>query len=374
MRLRLLLTVALSALAVSSACAAKRASDRLASGPLRVVPVGRFDFESPDAGADPTLAPEELSGITWMEGDRYLAIGDAHAVVHPLTIALDHRTGAVQSATFGTPIPLRDASGSRISEPAMAEDREGIALLPERREIRIANEQTGLDKRWPSLERYGMDDGRSRGVLRVDADPALAPFRECRPNKSFEALACAQDGSCWTANEDAATVDGPAAGESSGAVVRLLHLDPDLRPLEQIAYPLDPYGATIRNPSIVAGRELSGVADLAILPGGRLLVLERSFGGDIGGNASLRTRLYLVDRAGATDVSQPEFRAGLQGKRYTPVRKTLLWEESWGLTNSNFEGIALGPELSDGSRAVILVADNNGGPAQSLFTLRLRRR
>jgi len=256
----------------------------------------------------------------------------------------------------------------------MAEDREGIALDAARREMRIANEQTGLDRRVPSIERYSLDDGRARGVLRVDADSALAPFRQVRPNKSFEAITTADDGTTWTANEDATTLDGPAAGASAGAMVRLLHLDPELRPLGQVVYPLDPYGASIRSPSIVAGRELSGVAELAALTGDRLLALERSFGGDIGGNASLRTRLYLVDLKGATDVSGAEFRSGLAGKRYRPVQKALLWEESWGLTNSNFEGMALGPELSDGSRVVVLIADNNGGPAQALFTLRLRRR
>jgi hypothetical protein len=116
------------------------------------------------------------------------------------------------------------------------------------------------------------------------------------------------------------------------------------------------------------------VSELAALPGGRLLVLERSFGGDIGGYASLRSRLYLVDREGATDVSAPEFRAGLAGKRFTAVRKTLLWQEGWGLTDSNFEGMSLGPELTDGSRLLVLVADNNGGSAQALFTLRLASR
>ena len=209
----------------------------------------------------------------------------------------------------------------------------------------------------------------------MGSDPSLAPFLRPRANRTFEALARAADGSSfWTANEDALIPDGPAASDTAGAVVRLLRVGPDLRPLAQFAYPLDGWSRRIRNPSLVAGREINGVSAMAALPDGRLLVLERAFGGDIGGNASLRSRLYLVDVSGATDVGGEDHRGGLAGARYRPARKALLWETGWGLTNSNFEGMTLGPTLADGSRVVILIADNNGGSAQALFTLRLKAR
>jgi hypothetical protein len=370
----ILLALALSGLAAQAAEAEPPLKDALSSHLLRAVPVGRFDYESADPGEDATLAPEELSGVVWIEDDRYLTIGDAHAVVHPLTIVTDLLTGAVRSASFGAPLLLYDASGSRIPEPAMAEDREGIAYDPARHEILIANEQTGADKRWPSIERHSRD-GKTLAILRADSDPALAPFLHMRPNRGFESLTRAPDGSAfWTANEDALLVDGAAACDSTGAVVRLLKLDPDLHPVAQFVYPLDAYPAKIRSPSNLLGKELSGLSELAALPGGELLALERSFAGDVGGYASLRSRLYLVDLEGATDVSAPEYRDELAGKRYTPVKKRLLWQEGWGLTNSNFEGMTLGPELPDGSHLLVLVADNNGGSAQALFTLRLEAR
>jgi len=134
-------------LVTGASCGAKPFSDPHRSRSIRAVAVGRFDFESRDLGADAALAPEELSGITWIEGNRYLVVGDAHAAVHGMTIDVDPRSGAVRSASFGAPIPLRDAGGSLIPEPAMAEDREGIAYDPERREFWIANEQTGADRR-----------------------------------------------------------------------------------------------------------------------------------------------------------------------------------------------------------------------------------
>ncbi|MGE5179437.1 MAG: esterase-like activity of phytase family protein [Bacteroidota bacterium] len=368
------MVAALAGVAAPSRGEAKRAPrDPLDADSLRAVPVNRFDWESPDP-ADPTLAPEELSGLVWIEGERYLAIGDAHAVVHSLTIHAD-ATGEIRSATFGAPLALRDSLGSRIPEPALAKDREGIAYDPARNEVWLANEQTGLDPRWPSIERHSMTDGKMTGAVRVDMDPALAPFQHARPNRSFESMTRAPDGSAyWTVNEDALTIDGPAASDTAGAVVRLLELSPGMKPVAQYPYPLDAFSGPIRTPSIVAGREISGVSELVALPGRRLLALERSFGGARGGNASLRNRLYLVDFSGATDVSGGEFREGLAGKRYVAAKKVLLWESEWGLTNSNFEGMALGPALPDGSRLLVLVADNNGGSAQALFTLRLSAR
>lgn len=367
--------IALALLGIGSAavCAERPDRDPLAADSLRVDPVGRFDFESGSA-AEPSLVPEELSGIAWVEGDRYYVVGDAHAVVHALAIAVEPRSGEIRSAVFGAPIALRDSLGGRLPEPQVAEDREGIAWDPERRELWIANELTVHERNAPSIERHSMD-GTRVGLLRMGSDPSLAPFLQGRSNRTFEALArAAEGGGFWTANEDALVPDGPAASDTSGAFVRLLRIGPDLRPLAQFAYPLDSWGRKIRNPSIVAGRELSGVSAIAALPGGRLLVLERAFAGDIGGNATLRSRLYLVDVAQATDVSGAPFRGGLAGARFTPARKALLWETGWGLTNSNFEGMTLGPSLSDGSRLVVLIADNNGGSAQALFTLRLRAR
>jgi hypothetical protein len=343
----------------------------MAADSLRAVPVHRFDFESV-AGDDPQLVPEELSGIVWLGGDRYLAVGDAHAALHHLTIRVDPRTGAIVSAATENPVPLRDPSGSRIPEPAMAEDREGIAADPDRGLVWIANEQTGVDKTRPSIEGYRISDGLRTALVRCDSDSVMAVYLHIRSNRGFESLAREPDGSgFWTANEDALTIDGPATGESTGGVVRLLRLDPEMRAGPQFAYRVDPWATPIRSPGFLSGREISGLSELVALPRGRLLALERALCGDTGANASLRNRLYLVDPTGATDVSREAFRAGLAKTSYVPARKTLLWQENWGLTNSNFEGMTLGPTLADGSRLLVLVADNNAGTSQSLFTIRL---
>jgi phytase-like protein len=343
--------------------------DPLVADSLRAVPVGRFDFDSstPD---DPTLAAEELSGLASLGRDDYLAVSDAHAVVHRLTIRIDPATGAVRSATVGSPIPLKDENGARLPEPANAKDREAIACDPDSGEFWIADERTGADPKAPSISRHRLSDGGRTARLTCDSDSMLTVFRRIRSNKGFESLALAPDRSTlWTANEDALTIDGAAAGKSEPGIVRLQQLDRALRPLAQFAYTIDPWRYPIRSPILLGGQEVSGLSEILVLPRGRLLALERSFGGNARGMPTLENRLYLVDPTGATDLAS--LRSGLSGRSYVAAKKVLLWRKDWGLTNSNFEGMTLGPTLADGSRSLILIADNDGGTSQALFTLRL---
>ncbi|MEL6141955.1 MAG: esterase-like activity of phytase family protein, partial [Bacteroidota bacterium] len=90
-------------------------------------------------------------------------------------------------------------------------------------------------------------------------------------------------------------------------------------------------------------------------------VLERSFstGYDDGGND---VKIYQVDASMATDVSGID---ALAGASYTPAIKTLLFDfESVRsqLTDGivdNIEGITFGPDLPNGKKSLLLVADNN---------------
>jgi hypothetical protein len=82
------------------------------------------------------------------------------------------------------------------------------------------------------------------------------------------------------------------------------------------------------------------------------------------GLTGYRIRIYEINGDVATDVSGFAGLDGLTpGVDYTPLDKTLLWENTFSaLTNSNFEGIALGPQLDEGGRSLILIADNASGP------------
>ena len=361
------LSLALGLAALVSTLGSARTEER-DDAALRVIPVGRYDFASPER-EDPHLTPEELSGITRLRGNQYLACSDEHGCLHRLTIEVDPASGGIRSASIGNPIPLRDARGNPVSDDSLGPDREGIALTDDGRSVWIANERSGRDESRSSIALHRLSDGHLLRSVRAGEPSFLPGFEKQRPNLGFESLARALDGSgYWTANEGPLAGDGARATSSHDATVRLLKLNRNMQPKAQFAYTVDRFGTAITGPPFLVRKDLSGLSDLLALPGGRLLALERCFSGDSSGFANLRIRIYGVNLEGATDVSGLP---ALQGREFTPARKRLLWEDNFGLTNSNFEGMALGPKLTNGDRALILIADNNGGTSQALYALRL---
>ena len=105
------------------------------------------------------------------------------------------------------------------------------------------------------------------------------------------------------------------------------------------------------------------MSDLALLPNGELLVLER-----VVGAFGLSAEIFRAELRGATDVTA--FPGLRQARKYTPSGKTLLFSRST-LAN-NFEGIALGPKLAGGWRSLLLLADSGGGATHILMPLRIR--
>ncbi|HYO47357.1 MAG TPA: esterase-like activity of phytase family protein [Gemmatimonadota bacterium] len=358
------------ALALATVVSACRSSE--AAAQVEIVDVGRYNFTG-GGSADPRLVAEELSGLSRVEGDRYVAVGDDHAALYFLDIAVDPLTGRVQSVSFASPVPLRDADGRVLSGPQRS-DREDVAYDRENGTVWIADERDAGDPSRPSLVEVDPASGREIARIAPDGEGALTVYATIRRNYGFEALARIDDGkSMWTANEEALEIDGGQASPSEGSIVRLQEFDDELRPVRQLAYVTDPVGHAISNPPAAVGEDRSGVSALVALADGRLLVLERALAGDPSGMGGFRIRIYLADPSRATDVSESPFRSGLAGRTdWTPAAKTLLWERRFGLPVSNFEGMALGPRLSRGGRSLLLIADNGGGTWQSIYALELR--
>jgi len=339
---------------------------------VEILDVGRYNFTG-GGSADPRLVAAELSGLSRMEGNRYVAVGDDHAALYFLDIAVDPRTGRVRSVSFTSPVPLRDADGQVLSGQRRS-DREDVAYDRENGTVWIADERDAGDPSRPSLVEVDPATGGEIARIAPDGEGALSVYSTIRSNYGFEALARTDDGeSMWTANEEALEIDGGLASPSEGSIVRLQEFDDELRPERQLAYVTDPVDHAILNPPAAVGEDRSGVSALVALDDGRLLVLERALAGDSTGMGGFRIRIYLADPSRATDVSEPPFRSGLAGRAdWTPASKVLLWEKRFGLPVSNFEGMALGPRLSRGTRSLLLIADNGGGTWQSIYALELR--
>jgi hypothetical protein len=273
----------------------------------------------------------DFSGLTWIKGERYYAVSNQAKAMFPLRIELERGTGAISAVHFD----------EKISVKHKFDDFEGIAWVPDRERLYISSESHhGI---------IGYDtEGDAQFAVEV---PAV--FQNARRNKSLESLTFSA-GAMWTANEDTLDGDGPKSSAGQGALVRLQKFDGRFRPAAQFAY---------RTESSVLRSEGggTGVTDLCALPNGELLVLERVV------SAGLAVKIFRVDFSGATDTSKV---ASLKETEVTPVKKTLLFERLTLATN--YEGVALGPELDGGWRSLILIADNGGGAKHHFMPLRIR--
>lgn len=324
----------------------------LAGPPARSATVG-------DPGQGPvTLGPGadaavELGGLAWAGGDAWLVVSDdvsAGPRAFAATVAVDGSTGTV----VGSP-----SAGAAIALAAGG-DPEGIALDPGDATFVVADEVG------PTVRRFDLSGA-------TVASAALPPVFAAglRSNLGLESVAVDRRGRVWTATEEALTADGPVSSFADGTIVRIQRLTPDLQPDGQWGYVTDPISGDVLGSDPGRDVERSGVVELAVLPDGTVLVLERMLGGAPPfGAPVLRSRLYELDLSSADDTTSiPSLSPG----GFTPAAKLLRWEATFDALSEplNFEGMGLGPRLDDGRRSLLLVSDDGGigGPAQALYPL-----
>lgn len=293
-------------------------------------------------------APElkDLSDLCWVGGDRYLAISDKAPVIIDLSIQLEPEGGIRRAEIMATHSVL-----THRGEPAGLSDIESICAEP------VPTNQRTPDATTPVIY-LAEEAGRVHRIQSPDTAFAIGPrpfftwqvpgSPKMRSNKGIESMTIDHNFTLYVANEDAAEADGPVASFTQGAFVHLKAFRRRTPRLIGYRYKIDP----INGDHPFTDKERSGLVELEALPDGRLLALERA-----AGVTGFRTRLYLIDPR----AKHPE----------TVARKRLLWEKSFMQLNANFEGMALGPTLLDGSRSLILIADNNSSGDHLLYALRL---
>lgn len=259
-----------------------------------------------------------MSGITRLAGDDYLAVMDNSNKLIRLHVQVSATGEATTAQVLG---------GITI---AQSHDFEAIALAPSI--VYLAEEGT------PAVRTFAYPAGTYLTTL-----PTPPVFLSRRSNNGFESLARMPDGvTMWTANEQALTVDGPAATQSIGTTVRLVRYANNV-PAEQYAYHAEPmHGAPISGSK-------AGVCEMLGLPDGRLLVMERSLATNLSG--IFLTRIYLVELTAATNIATLP---GLIGQTYTPAAKTLVYSGD----HQNLEGLVIGPQLGPGRYAMLGVVDD----------------
>ncbi|WP_328839057.1 esterase-like activity of phytase family protein [Streptomyces europaeiscabiei] len=288
-----------------------------------------------------------LSGLAVDRDGSLLAVSDRSSL-----FTLDGRTLRPRGV-----VPLATQTGAALDSEGLAVDRDGTRLVTSETE--------------PSVRRYDRR-GRLLGSLPVPDALKVAPAGRAVANQTFEGLTLLPGGRTLLASTEGA-LSGDTAGTVRFQTWQRQGVARDFRLSAQYGYRTD------------TGL---GVVEVAGLPGGRLLVLERGFTAGVGNTV----RLYAADTRGATDTGGVAVLTGQDGDGVRLVRKTLLADlvncPSLGATAKqpqpnplldNIEGMAVTGSSRSGGRGpgrlnVVLVSDDNQNAVQTtrFYFLRVR--
>lgn len=274
-----------------------------------------------------SIPPGHYSGIVAIGDDMYAVVSDKGILsgFHLWQIRIiDGKILDVQEKGF--------FSDGRLP----SRDDEGIAFCPDRNSIFLSGEG---DQR---ILEYELDGSLTGQELLV---PETFGKDKIQTNRGFEALCYdSEKQAFWTTTESPLKEDEPLH-------LRLLCFGIDLQPHSQCDYLLDAPQTKKR------GRDYChGLVALAALPDGQLLCLERE--------------AYIAPRYMGSKCWCKLFVFNPQ-----TGHKTLLdgWKTRFALGRRNFanyEGMCLGPLQTDGSRALFLVNDSQGGFGRGNIRLR----
>ncbi|MFD7667071.1 esterase-like activity of phytase family protein [Streptomyces sp. NPDC059788] len=376
------------------AAPASTASDRDAAGPRTSAAsarTGKSGAPSDTGGQD---SGGQASGDRASGGNDRPSAADGHACSP--SVSLDRYSDALDKTTFqGTFVGnlsalARDTDGSiaalsdrsvligldgRSHRPVRTtkiNDERGAVLDAEGLAVEPGGTYLVSSETEPAVRRYDRS-GALLGRLPVPDALRVEPAGRAQANQTFEGLALKPGGSTLTA-----AMEGQLSGDGKDTAGRpLLRFQTwqrqsggsgsaPYRLSRQYAYPMD------------AGL---GVSEIAALPDGRLLVLERGFTAGVGNTV----RLYLADPRRASDVSGVAKLPG--GKGVRAARKKLLADlgacPSLGAPNhqpqanpllDNIEGMTITGTASGGRLRLLLVSDDNESPKQitRLYALTVR--
>lgn len=346
--------------------------------PLRLELAGQFVVTVPAAN-DP-LSKARFGGVSGIAMDplsrQLLGVSDDRNVNRVFVFRVQGE-GAAFRADLRAYFPL-DGTPNALNPEGLAIMRDGRLLVAS--EGVLVNEP-----RVPPAIAMFKRPAEFIGQLAVPdryMPPPEGPLTSgARDNANFESLTLTPDEQhLFTATESPLAQDDEPASMTRGALVRILEYraaGDSFAPAREFAYTLDAAPQPPFKPRV----SMNGVVELLALSASELLVLERSYADQAGqGTPKLnRVRLYRASLTEATDVSSiPSLR---QARGVQPVRKSLLldFDTIPGLipelaTLENFEGMAFGPPLADGSRTLLVVSDDNFRSTQRTVFLQFRIR
>jgi hypothetical protein len=318
-----------------------------------------------------------LSALAYdRQGDRFYVLSDDRSESAPArfyTMKLNLSNDAGEVAIAGVEIEkvttLLGEDGEPFAQGTI--DPEGLALSP-RQTVFISSEGVAPDGIPPFIDEFDLATGEWQQRLPIP-ERYLPKTVEDQPqgvqnNLGFEALTLNPGGfsTTWlepfrlfTATEAELEQDRRPSNSNEEQAPerpnysRFLHylIGNELPVLiAEYLYPND-------SPPLLS---VNGLTELVVLDqGGHFLSMEHSFG-----IAGAGARIFELATGGATDTSGiPRLGADLSG--IEPIRKRLLLDlADLNIPLDNLEGMALGPQLPDGTRSLLLVSDDNFNPNQ----------
>lgn len=303
-----------------------------------------------------------LSGIDYAADlDEYVTISDNRGESGPVRL-YTHRLpivdGRLAAPQFDTLVPLLDTNGQPYAPRAA--DTESVRWTPDRTGYLYTSEGeakrgVGGFIREATLDGHVVRDLPLPDAFQPKLDGAGTLVSGIRDNLGFEAMTLSKDGATVTAvSENALVQDGPETSPTTGSPSRLVRIDrTGGRDLGEYVYPVDQVPAPA---DAKPGTYTNGVAE--IIPAGpdSYLTLERNFvlGKGFSG------KIYWTTTAGAENVAG---KAAVTGSERPMTKKLVFDFASLGADSDCIEGMTWGPRLPDGSRSLVLAADNNFGLA-----------
>lgn len=310
------------------------------------------------------IGAAQYSGITALGGNRYALVSDKEPTDGFFIFRIDQSaitgdvTNVYMEGFYGNRSPKVDAQGISIR------DCEGIAYVPQSNTLFISGEG---DQRILEYNMQGQPTGRELNV------PKIFSSKNIVFNYGFEAL-CYDTihHTFWTTTESTLPTDGPAASPTTPGVQNLLRLqafNDHLQPSAQYAYRMD-----VGKKDDFGKTYVFGVPELAPLPDGRLLVLEREANVTAGGMSStVRCKLFVVDPRNAYEIDSYTPMKDVNPNHFLDKKLLVDWNttvQPFRLNFANYEGMCLGRTLPDGRQTLLLVNDSQGGYRKGPFQLK----
>ncbi len=303
-----------------------------------------------------------ISGIDYdATNDTWYFISDDRSERHPArfyTGSIEYDDNGFTDVTIQQAVTLLQGDGNPF--PGWEEG----GIVPDPEAIRVDPHNDVLW--WTSEGAYELDldpfvattnpDGSLISMISL-APPYSTEYPEesgPRDNHNFEGLSFSPDGeTLWIGMEHPLYQDGPIPSPENNAWVRLVNIDRAGKILHEYAVELDPIDA----PDDAQYLSM-GMSEILVLDENRILAVVRTTIADAEGEFENYIRIWELDLTDATDIHGVE---SLLDADFTPVSRRLLIDlNDAGLYPiDNIEGIAFGPNLPNGNRALVLANDNN---------------